>query len=580
MPAAIARWLPRVAVALFVMAASVLAWREGGGADARRPPPHAEVAGSPTPQAPTEGHGVPALEVKRRLLDALSDARIDAPSLAAAEPFMQPYWRKMRAPWTRLEGQASAMALTLAIRTSREAEKQLSVAVPGSDSWVPQARVWNMNEGSFDQREALFAPTPATLAFRLDVPPAARLRLSPAVLTGVPFTTVFEVSVLDASGTEQPVSTTRIAGTDARTWVDVDADLARWGGQRVELRLKTSADKPGPDETTWAPAKVADDALDDAGAPERMPAPPMSLALWGDPVVVAREPAKTPYNVLWIVVDALRPDVAASLHDPAEDAAKLAAQRPPLDALLPAIPGLMPTLDSLAARGVRFTHAWSAATWTRAGTLAMLAGERSSEAGDRHDGVDPPACGRCRTTTRRHRPCCLCCCAGWAAGTAAFVNNFFMAGYVPVGVDMGFERVTDHRYRTRDTDADHARRDSHGCTPTPADRFFLFVNYNSPHEPYDPPRAMLARVPPAAGGAARPAGARVHGRGREGRRGHRRAAGPARRARADRSTLVIVTADHGETLSTAHDGEGLGGHSPALPPRRRQLRGDDTQFRW
>ena len=31
MPAAVARWLPRVAVALFVMAASVVAWREGLG---------------------------------------------------------------------------------------------------------------------------------------------------------------------------------------------------------------------------------------------------------------------------------------------------------------------------------------------------------------------------------------------------------------------------------------------------------------------------------------------------------------------------------------------------------------------
>ena len=39
------------------------------------------------------------------------------------------------------------------------------------------------------------------------------------------------------------------------------------------------------------------------------------------------------------------------------------------------------------------------------------------------------------------------------AATAAFVNNFFMSGYSAVGVDMGFERLTDHSYRTRDTDA-------------------------------------------------------------------------------------------------------------------------------
>jgi len=555
-PAAVARWLPRIAVALFVMAASVLAWREGGGADARRPPPHADLA-SPTPQAPSEGHGAPAFEVKRRLLDALSDARIDAPSLAAAEPFMQPYWRKMRAPWTHLDGPAGAMALTLAIRTSREAEKQLSVAVPGSDSWVPQARVWNMNEGSFDQRESIFAPTPATIAFRLDVPPAARLRLSPAVLTGVPVTTVFEVSVLDASGAEQPVSTTRIAGTDARSWVDVDADLARWGGQRVELRLKTSTDKPGPGEKTWAPAKAADDAPDDAGAAERMAVPPMSLALWGDPVLVAREPAKTPYNVLWIVVDALRPDVAASLHAPAEDAAKLAAPRPPLDALLPAIPGLMPTLDGLAARGVRFTHAWSAATWTRAGTLAMLAGERSSEAGIDTTGwiLSPGALSHYYAAPPPLLPLLL---RGMGTGTAAFVNNFFMAGYVPVGVDLGFERVTDHRYRTRDTDLI-----THDATTWlhahAADRFFLFVNYNSPHEPYDPPKAMLARVPPPPAG---PRDRQVRAYMAEAAKDDAAIGellGQVDALGLTGSTLVLVMADHGETLSTAHDAEGMEG---------------------
>src|ERR1019366_5632983 len=105
------------------------------------------------------------------------------------------------------------------------------------------------------------------------------------------------------------------------------------------------------------------------------------LPLWGDPVVVAKQPTRVPYDVLWIVVDALRPDVAASMHDAAEDAAELAAPRPPLEALLPVVPGLMPGIDRLASRGVRFLHAWSAGAWTRPGTLAMLTGERSSELG-------------------------------------------------------------------------------------------------------------------------------------------------------------------------------------------------------
>ena len=185
-PIAAAPWLPRVAVVLFAAAASALAWREGGGADARRPPPGPDAVAGVDAGATSAGRGAPAFEVKRRLMDALADASLDTPNLTAAQPFMQRYWRRMRAPWTQLDGTAATLAQTLSIRTNHEAETQLSVAVPGGDSWVPQARVWNMNEGSFDQRECIFAPTPATIAFRIDVPPAARLRLSPAVLTEPP----------------------------------------------------------------------------------------------------------------------------------------------------------------------------------------------------------------------------------------------------------------------------------------------------------------------------------------------------------------------------------------------------------
>src|SRR5207237_115740 len=35
--------------------------------------------------------------------------------------------------------------------------------------------------------------------------------------------------------------------------------------------------------------------------------------------------------------------------------------------------------------------------------------------------------------------------------TCAFMNNYFIVGYAPVGIEMGFERAADHRYRTRDT---------------------------------------------------------------------------------------------------------------------------------
>ncbi|HEX3343619.1 MAG TPA: sulfatase-like hydrolase/transferase, partial [Polyangiaceae bacterium] len=540
---ALSRWLPRAAVALLVVAAAVLAWREGGGADERVPPPHADAAPAP-PEAPDHARGAEAYEVTARLTERLPEARLDVPSLGAAEQYLQPYWRKMRIPWTHLPGLSAQLAMTLSMRTSREQETQWSVLTSGSDTWIPEARVWNMNEGSFDQREAVFAPAPATLSFPMELPPHARLRASPAILAAMPSTTVFEVALVDAAGAEHTVSTTRIAGGDAKRWLDVDADLGAWGGQKVTLRLRTSSDKPAAYEKPWIPPRSDDP---DAGAAEAPLVPSVALALWGDPVVVAKEPTRVPYDVLWIVVDALRPDVAASMHDAAEDAAALAAPSTPLEARLPAVPGLMPGIDHLAERGVRFTHAWSAGAWTRPGTLAMLTGERSSELGiDTREWIlTPDAIAHYYATEPPLLPLIL---RKSGVETAAFVNNFFMAGFVTVGLDMGFERVTDHRYHLRDTA--EITKDALGWLDGHAgSRFFLFVNYNSPHEPYEPPKEMQARVPPPPAG---PRDRHVRDYMAEGAKDD--AAIGTLLDKLDalgiaKDTLVLVTSDHGETLS-------------------------------
>jgi arylsulfatase A-like enzyme len=212
----------------------------------------------------------------------------------------------------------------------------------------------------------------------------------------------------------------------------------------------------------------------------------------------------------------------------------------------------MPSIDDLSRRGVRFTHAYSAGSWTRPGTLAMLSGARSSELGidptawmlspaevNRFYGSDPPLLS---LALRRQ-----------GVATRAFVNNYFMVGYAPIGIDMGFERVDDHRYRTRDTleiteDATDWLRQNKDT------RFFAFVNYNSPHEPYEPPAKLLERIPPPPAGP-RDKITRLY---------------MAEAAKDDEaigvlmrtldelslreSTLVIVTADHGETLSSMHTG--------------------------
>jgi hypothetical protein len=87
------------------------------------------------------------------------------------------------------------------------------------------------------------------LAVPLDVPEGARLRTSVAVHPeawyGHPASWVrFEIAVV-AGGERTPVFERTLRATSQladRGWFEVDADLGRWGGRRVELELSTSAE--------------------------------------------------------------------------------------------------------------------------------------------------------------------------------------------------------------------------------------------------------------------------------------------------------------------------------------------------
>ncbi len=524
--------LLRAASAALVGVAAWLVRHDGGGADAYVPPPHASApaAGEGTGGG---GHGPTGYEVAVRLRDRLGEARLEVPSLRAGEALLASHWRKMQTPWLTLSGDAARLAVSIALAHDEE-EAPREVPLADGTVWVPDVHEWNMAEGSFDQREAIFAPTPATLSFRVTVPLGGRLSFSTAVASPSGAGTRFAVKVIGPSGEAREVFARTAPKEKEPSWADGSVDLSDLGGQPVELRFETrAADRPNP---------------------------PVGLALWGNPVLLGKEPTRVPYNVLWIVVDALRPDVIASFHDDAEDAAKASAPHPPLEAQLPRVEGLTPSIDALAARGVRFAHAWSAATWTRPGTLALLTGERSGQLGvdttvwpledsvvARYYASDPPLV----SLLLRHE----------GVETRAFVNNYFMVGYAQIGVDMGFERVDDQRYRTRDT-AEITDRATGWLRSHADDRFFLFVNYNSPHSPWDPPGRFLDRIPPPPAGPAADVPRLYMGEGAK----DDEAIGTLTKtldelALRDR-TLVIVTSDHGETLSDAHRGTLLLDHTP------------------
>jgi arylsulfatase A-like enzyme len=504
----------RVVTALSVGAAAWVCWRTGGASDPREKAPSARAA---EPSAADLAAAAPggAYEVHTRLIEKLPAARYDAPAFREATKMLADHWRKMPLPWSTLPPEDAKRVTSIALRTSAT-ETQWSMPKNNGGAWEPDARVWNMNEGSFDQRESILAPTPSSVVYRLELPAAPRLTFSTATAAGA--TVSFAVTLVDARGRTHELYS---KPSSTPGWTEASIDLSAFGGQSVELRLTTAA-------------------------------PGAGVGLWGNPTILARAKTKVPYNVLFVVIDALRPDVVASFHDDEEDEAKLHAPRYPQEALLPKVPGLMPNIDVLAQRGVRFMHAWSGGAWTRPGTLSMLAGARSTELGidtlawvlpesasSRFYASDPPLLPllfrRQRVTTR------------------AFVNNYFMVGYAPVGIDMGFERVDDHRYRTRDT-MEITRDAVEWLRANKDERFFLFCNYNSPHEPWEPPASFEARVPPYPRGP----GDYITRRYMAEAAKDDEALGVLLHTLDDLGlrddTIVVVTADHGETLSAAHAG--------------------------
>ena len=567
--------LGRVALVTTVPLLTWLAYRAGGGADkpATPPPSCADRApGKPEPCRPVRGeptHGLAALpgsegyQVVLRLVEAMKDARVDAPNFAVSRAQLAAHWRKMSVPWSGVTGDLGRLTTSIALRTSAtETQWSMPRDKEKGGQWEPDARIWNMNEGSFDQREAIVAPAPATIAFRVTVPASAKLVFSPAILgtdamaapppappprapgnpdpdkarTAKPPARVvarlppasadamtFTVTVVDAQGKVEDVYARTVQRAEARGWFEGSADLSAFAGQTVELRLRTA---------------ITGQAS--------------SVGLWGNPTILARSPTTVPYNVLWIVVDALRPDVLASFHDDAEDAARLAAHLPPLEAQLPKIPGLTPTLDDLAERSVRFTHAYSGGAWTRPGTLAMLAGARSSELGvDTTPWVLPEA--QVRSFYGSSPPLLPLLLRKAGVETRAFVNNYFMVGYAAVGVDMGFERVDDHRYRTRDT-LEITSHATEWLKEHKDERFFLFCNYNSPHEPWEPPDALQKRVPKPPLGPGDWISRMYLAEAAKDDEAIGVLLKALDQAGLRERTLVVVTADHGETLSSAHGG--------------------------
>lgn len=474
-------------------------------------------------------------ELVMRLVDLVGSAKVSLGDRDRARDSVSAYPRKFRSPWYR--GKGAELVQMFSLHTGG------TVRVPSASNGQS---LWMMEEGTLEQRECIVAVPPSEVRVPATLPQSARLEVSPGVLEPAGMAIQFSLSVAVEGKAAESVWKVRVSPKEARKWQPRAIDLSAFGGQKVELVLSTSIGAPQPNEIDTHETAGTEDEAEEKHV--KLP-----LAVWGDPVILAPRQPQVPGNVLFIVVDALRADAIASLHE--SDVAENAAPAP-LDARLPKVPGLTPAIDQLVADGVSFRRAYSVASWTRPGTLALLSGKRSSELGVGTASWVVSA-AEAAQFYRSEPPLLTLLLRQRGVRSRALINNFFMLGHADVGLDMGFEALDDFRYGTADTDAITKAATSY-LEAHRKERFFLFLNYNSPHAPYNAPAECLARLPK-----------------REDNGGEKVRAYMAEACKDDMGidqvlkkidelglrdeTLVVLSADHGETLSAAHAQIGIDG---------------------
>ena len=195
-----------------------------------------------------------------------------------------------------------------------------------------------------------------------------------------------------------------------------------------------------------------------------------------------------------------------------------------------------PTLDALAASGVRFATAVAHAPLTAPSHASILTSRTPLGHGVRDNGAYVLPEG-VRTVAEEFRH------AGYK--TAAFVSGFPLTRRF--GLDRGFETYDDHlprgsdprrtayveRSADRTTDAALHWLDTAGA----AQPFFLWVHYFDAHAPYEPPAEFVARAGSPYGGEIAFVDSQLA-----------RIIGRVENGAAKGRTLILVTADHGESL--------------------------------
>ena len=251
-------------------------------------------------------------------------------------------------------------------------------------------------------------------------------------------------------------------------------ELAGRDGERTVL-YDSLRDEPLP-EMRWRPIRVEFPETGYEDAELRLVFSSDSEAvrhlLVGQPKIFARgDPGEEP-NLLFIIVDAMRADAVQCVK--------------------PGY-GVTPRMDALAGDGYAFTHHFVSSNWTRPSTINMLTGCYASVTGVnlfwatfydenrdyfyRESGIRP------LSTILKSR--------GFV--TRFIGNNPFMMEYTGIGIDLDFDDFSNYDTKVKDT-MYMTREAISWLRKNGKKRFFLMMNYNAPHNSYNPPKEYHDRL--------------------------------------------------------------------------------------
>ena len=432
--------------------------------------------------------------VALQLLDALPAATVTSPLLTPGFQVLKESIRSFPNPWAA-----------------------------GANAHLDQRLVWTdgrTNQSSL--RAALVVPVPARVEWRTTLPAGARVRFDFAVGTRVTLSepvTLF-VRVKDGAA-EQDVWSQEVTPTalhKLKDWASADVDVSAYAGRPVSLVL--DAVGPGGNGTGYR-----------------------YTAFYAEPVVVTRA-ADDPTREAARVATGL--DVADNVLLIVDD-----AQRS--DTLLPArdrLPELYPAMEGLVKEGAAFKSAFSVGNQTRLSTFAFLAGQTPSYGRFHHVRWNfTPAMKRAFYDGRPPLLPLLMRKLGYR--TVGVADNLFLFGNLDLSLDGGFDRFIDHRHGTQDTawiteSATAWLREHKG------ERWFMMLNYNTPHLPYQPPEESFG---PFKGRVEGVQGYDKHylGEVKWADENMARILAVLDELGLSGKTLVILTADHGEVMDPRHE---------------------------